>query len=76
MVATTKRLLCLPPNCSGHIAERMSLRYFLCGGMILSGVFTAAVGLAQFFSIHQYLFFISMMVGITVTLFLTRLPKI
>ncbi|XP_033641154.1 glucose-6-phosphate exchanger SLC37A2-like isoform X1 [Asterias rubens] len=47
---------------SGHIAERMSLRYFLTGGMILSGIFTAAVGLAEFFNIHSYAYFISMMI--------------
>ncbi|XP_022088500.1 glucose-6-phosphate exchanger SLC37A2-like isoform X2 [Acanthaster planci] len=47
---------------SGHIAERMSLRYFLFGGMFLSGFFTAVVGLAQFFQIHNYAFFITMMI--------------
>ncbi|XP_038066222.1 glucose-6-phosphate exchanger SLC37A2-like isoform X2 [Patiria miniata] len=47
---------------SGHIAERMSLRYFLFGGMFLSGLFTAAVGLAQFFDIHNYAYFITMMI--------------
>ncbi|XP_072049318.1 glucose-6-phosphate exchanger SLC37A2-like isoform X2 [Amphiura filiformis] len=43
---------------SGHIAERMDLRYFLTGGMLLSGLFTAAVGFAYFWEIHSFAYFL------------------
>ncbi|WAR06085.1 G6PT3-like protein [Mya arenaria] len=44
--------------CSGHIAERMNLRYFLSLGMILSGAFTAAFGFGYFWNIHTLYFYI------------------
>jgi len=43
---------------SGHIAERMNLRYFLTAGMCFSGVFTALFGLGRYWDIHSMLFFI------------------
>ncbi|KAK3101050.1 hypothetical protein FSP39_000582 [Pinctada imbricata] len=43
---------------SGHIAERMNLRYFLSTGMVLSGIFTAAFGFGYFFNIHSIVFYI------------------
>ncbi|CAE1245434.1 SLC37A1_2 [Acanthosepion pharaonis] len=43
---------------SGHVAERMNLRYFLSGGMLLSGIFTAAFGLGKIFNIHNIIFYI------------------
>ncbi|XP_071942356.1 glucose-6-phosphate exchanger SLC37A2-like [Antedon mediterranea] len=43
---------------SGHVAERMNLRYFLTGGMLLSGLFTALFGLGYFWNIHSYAYFV------------------
>lgn len=43
---------------SGHIAERMNLRYFLSGGMILVGIMTAAFGMGYFINIHNIYFFV------------------
>ncbi|KAI0218090.1 Glucose-6-phosphate exchanger SLC37A2 [Lamellibrachia satsuma] len=43
---------------SGHLAERLNLRYFLCGGMLLSGLFTALFGLARYWKIHSLSYFI------------------
>ncbi|KAK2180995.1 hypothetical protein NP493_418g02045 [Ridgeia piscesae] len=43
---------------SGHLAERLNLRYFLCGGMLLSGLFTALFGLARYWKIHSLPYFI------------------
>ncbi|XP_052254526.1 glucose-6-phosphate exchanger SLC37A2-like isoform X2 [Dreissena polymorpha] len=44
--------------CSGHIAERISLRLFMSAGMILTGVFTAAFGLGYFFNIHSFYYYV------------------
>lgn len=43
---------------SGHLAERLNLRYFLSGGMLLSGLFTALFGLARYWEIHSLPYFI------------------
>lgn len=43
---------------SGWLAERMNLRYFLAIGMILSGFFTYVFGLAYYYDIHNYWFFV------------------
>ncbi|XP_048772848.1 glucose-6-phosphate exchanger SLC37A2-like isoform X2 [Ostrea edulis] len=47
---------------SGHIAERMNLRYFLSLGMISSGVMTAAFGMGYFWDIHSIVFFIGVQI--------------
>ena len=47
---------------SGHIAERMNLRYFLAAGMLLSGFFTAAFGFGYFFNIHSLVFYVGVQV--------------
>lgn len=43
----------------GMIAERMDLRYFLSLGMLLSGLFTWMFGLAYYFDIHSFAFFVT-----------------
>jgi OPA family glycerol-3-phosphate transporter-like MFS transporter 1/2 len=43
---------------SGHIAERVNIRYFLTAGMILTGIFTALFGLAEYWNIHSLTYFI------------------
>ncbi|XP_034477043.1 glucose-6-phosphate exchanger SLC37A2 isoform X2 [Drosophila innubila] len=43
---------------SGFIAERVSLRYFLSMGMIMTGVFTYLFGLARTSNIHSLSYFI------------------
>ncbi|XP_032590163.1 glucose-6-phosphate exchanger SLC37A2 isoform X1 [Drosophila grimshawi] len=43
---------------SGFIAERVSLRYFLSLGMIMTGVFTYLFGLARTSNIHSLWYFI------------------
>lgn len=43
---------------SGLIAERCNLRYFLALGMLLSGIFTYALGLAFYYNIHSIMFFV------------------
>jgi len=43
---------------SGMIAERVSLRYFLSLGMLLSGFFCYAFGYAKANDIHSMLYFI------------------
>ncbi|XP_071843518.1 glucose-6-phosphate exchanger SLC37A2-like isoform X2 [Apostichopus japonicus] len=48
--------------CSGHIAERMDLRYFLTLGMLLSGLFTSAMGFAYFSQIHVFSYFLSVQI--------------
>jgi len=48
---------------SGHIAERMNLRYFLSGGMILVGIMTAAFGMGYFINIHNIYFFVIVQVS-------------
>ncbi|CAL1542317.1 unnamed protein product [Lymnaea stagnalis] len=47
---------------SGHIADRMNLRYYLSGGMIMSGLFTIAFGLGYFYNVHSFTFYIAMQV--------------
>ncbi|XP_059176325.1 glucose-6-phosphate exchanger SLC37A2-like [Physella acuta] len=47
---------------SGHIADRMNLRYYLSGGMILSGVFTVAFGLGYYYDVHTLPFYIAMQI--------------
>ena len=43
---------------SGFVAERVSLRYFLAFGMMLSGVFTYLFGLAKTANIHSLWYFL------------------
>lgn len=43
---------------SGFIADRCNLRYFLAMGMLLSGLFTYALGLAYYYNIHSLAFFV------------------
>lgn len=43
---------------SGFVAERVSLRYFLAFGMILSGVASYLLGLAHTYEIHSLPYFI------------------
>lgn len=59
----------VPSFASGHIAERMDLRYFLTGGMILSGLFTSLMGLAYFLEIHSFTYFIVIQVSYYFLLF-------
>ncbi|XP_030833755.1 glucose-6-phosphate exchanger SLC37A2 isoform X4 [Strongylocentrotus purpuratus] len=47
---------------SGHIGERVDLRYFLSFGMIASGFWTAMVGMAYFWNIHSFYYFIIMQI--------------
>merc|ERR1712038_903421 len=47
---------------SGWVAERMDLRYFLSGGMILSGVVTFFFGFAYTAGIHGFGYLIAMQV--------------
>lgn len=51
---------------SGFIAERMSLRYFLSLGMILSGFFCYLFGVAKTADIHSmwYFVFVQLMAGV------------
>ncbi|XP_055686452.1 glucose-6-phosphate exchanger SLC37A2 isoform X2 [Lutzomyia longipalpis] len=51
---------------SGFIAERVSLRYFLTFGMLLSGIFCYLFGLAKTYNIHSigYFVFVQAMAGI------------
>ena len=44
--------------CSGIVAERVNLRYFLALGMIFSGVFTFLFGLAKYIEVHSIAYFI------------------
>ncbi|KGL89792.1 Sugar phosphate exchanger 2, partial [Charadrius vociferus] len=43
---------------SGIFGERLPLRYYLSGGMVLSGLFTALFGLGYFWNIHVLWYFI------------------
>ncbi|NWQ90458.1 G6PT3 protein, partial [Burhinus bistriatus] len=47
---------------SGIFGERLPLRYYLSGGMVLSGLFTALFGLGYFWDIHVLWYFIIMQV--------------
>lgn len=44
---------------SGLVAERCNLRYFLAIGMLFSGLFTYALGLAYYYDIHSIVFFVA-----------------
>ncbi|KAH8271593.1 hypothetical protein KR018_010307 [Drosophila ironensis] len=48
---------------SGFVAERVSLRYFLSMGMIMTGVFTYMFGIARTSSIHNIWYFIFVQIG-------------
>ncbi|KAM7030268.1 glucose-6-phosphate exchanger SLC37A2 isoform 3-T4 [Acridotheres tristis] len=43
---------------SGIFGERLPLRYYLSGGMVLSGLFTSLFGLGYFWDIHVLWYFI------------------
>ncbi|XP_078512500.1 glucose-6-phosphate exchanger SLC37A1 [Lissotriton helveticus] len=43
---------------SGIIGERLPIRYYLSGGMVASGIFTALFGLGYFYQIHNLWFYI------------------
>ncbi|XP_041269781.1 glucose-6-phosphate exchanger SLC37A2 isoform X2 [Onychostruthus taczanowskii] len=43
---------------SGIFGERLPLRYYLSGGMVVSGLFTALFGLGYFWDIHVLWYFI------------------
>ncbi|XP_045716171.1 glucose-6-phosphate exchanger SLC37A2 isoform X1 [Phyllostomus hastatus] len=43
---------------SGVFGERLPLRYYLTAGLLLSGLFTALVGLAYFWNIHVLWYFV------------------
>ena len=47
---------------SGMLAERMDLRFYLSGGMVLSGIFTFMFGLAYNVGIHSLGYFIAIQV--------------
>lgn len=54
---------------SGFVAERVSLRYFLTFGMLLSGIFCYLFGIAKTYDIHSmwYFIFVQAMAGICQT---------
>ncbi|KAH0623222.1 hypothetical protein JD844_031296, partial [Phrynosoma platyrhinos] len=43
---------------SGIFGERLPLRYYLSGGMLLSGLFTCLFGLGYYWNIHQLWYFV------------------
>ncbi|XP_055624738.1 glucose-6-phosphate exchanger SLC37A2 isoform X2 [Toxorhynchites rutilus septentrionalis] len=43
---------------SGFIAERVSIRYFLTFGMLLSGIFCYLFGVAKVYDIHSFMYFV------------------
>uniref|UniRef100_A0A8D0G6E2 Glucose-6-phosphate exchanger SLC37A2 n=1 Tax=Sphenodon punctatus TaxID=8508 RepID=A0A8D0G6E2_SPHPU len=43
---------------SGIFGERLPLRYYLSGGMVLSGLFTCLFGLGYFWNIHMLWYFV------------------
>ncbi|XP_067419232.1 glucose-6-phosphate exchanger SLC37A2 isoform X2 [Emydura macquarii macquarii] len=43
---------------SGIFGERLPLRYYLSGGMVLSGLFTSLFGLAYFWKIHVLWYYV------------------
>lgn len=53
-----KKKPALPSLHSGIFGERLPLRYYLSGGMVLSGLFTALFGLGYFWDIHVLWYFI------------------
>ena len=54
---------CCSFKISGPLAERWNLRYFLCCGMILSGLFTFGYGIAYWLEIHSLTYFIIIQVS-------------
>nr|AKN21657.1 slc37a-1 [Schmidtea mediterranea] len=44
--------------CSGHIAERVNIRYFLTIGMFLCGLSTSLFGLGFYLQIHNYYYYL------------------
>ena len=48
---------------SGHIAERMDLRYYLTLGMLGSGLFTALFGFGRYWNIHNIGYYIAIQVN-------------
>lgn len=51
------------PVPSGLIGERLPIRYYLTGGMLASGLFTAMFGLGYFYNVHNLWFYIMAQVG-------------
>lgn len=51
------------PVPSGLIGERLPIRYYLTGGMLASGLFTAMFGLGYFYNVHNLWFYIIAQVG-------------
>lgn len=47
---------------SGFIADRCNLRYFLSGGMVLSGILLYAFGLAFYLNIHSMSYFVTVQI--------------
>lgn len=47
---------------AGHLGDRMDLRVFLSGGMVLSGAMTTLFGMAYFWDIHSMGYYIIVMV--------------
>ena len=43
---------------SGFVADRCHLRYFLALGMLMSGIFTYLFGIAFYYNIHSFYYFI------------------
>ncbi|XP_066495418.1 glucose-6-phosphate exchanger SLC37A2 [Tiliqua scincoides] len=43
---------------SGIFGERLPIRYYLSGGMVLSGLFTALFGLGFYWNIHELWYFV------------------
>ncbi|KAJ6658733.1 hypothetical protein lerEdw1_019893 [Lerista edwardsae] len=43
---------------SGIFGERLPIRYYLSGGMVLSGLFTALFGLGYYWNIHELWYFV------------------
>lgn len=48
---------------SGFVAERVSLRYFLAIGMIMSGIFSYLFGMAKMWNIHSIGYFLLVQAG-------------
>ncbi|CAH8616563.1 unnamed protein product [Schistosoma guineensis] len=42
---------------SGHVADKIDLRIYLCIGTLLSGVTTIAFGLGYFFNVHSFAYY-------------------
>lgn len=56
--------LLFPRLRSGIFGERLPLRYYLSGGMVLSGLFTALFGFGYFWNIHVLWYFIIVQVRV------------